>query len=131
MDSPRRLNATTRCHSVFDCHSSFESFHDCCVATDSTVKFAPLPRTPLLRVLAEEADELNVIEIHRLFSPFSCPIFLGPLKSEWLLLPKRAAALWEGTQRGKGRNRESRSREAAGRSGPRKGAAEKGWPTEL
>ena len=24
---------------------TFESFHDCCVATDSTVKFAPLPRT--------------------------------------------------------------------------------------
>ena len=36
------------------------------------------------------------------FSPFSCPIFLGPPKSEWLLLPKRAAALWEGTQWGKG-----------------------------
>src|SRR6266404_9582112 len=34
MDSPRRLKATTRCHSVLDCHSSFESFHDCCVATD-------------------------------------------------------------------------------------------------
>jgi len=45
MDSPRRLNATTWCHSVLACHSSFESFHDCCVATDSTVKFAPLPRT--------------------------------------------------------------------------------------
>src|SRR5712692_8403545 len=44
-DSPRRLNATTRCHSVLDCHSSFESFHDCCVATDSTVKFVSLPRT--------------------------------------------------------------------------------------
>src|SRR5271163_1336131 len=45
IDSPRRLKATTRCHSVLDCHSSFESFHDCCVATDRTVKFAPLPRT--------------------------------------------------------------------------------------
>src|SRR4029077_10029935 len=45
MDSPRRLKATTRCHSVLDCHSSFESFHDCCVATDRTVKFVPLPRT--------------------------------------------------------------------------------------
>jgi tetratricopeptide (TPR) repeat protein len=29
MDSPRRLKATTRCHSVLDCHSSFEAFHDC------------------------------------------------------------------------------------------------------
>src|SRR5258705_40305 len=41
----RRLNATTRCHSVFDCHSSFASFHDCCVATERTVKVSPLPRT--------------------------------------------------------------------------------------
>jgi len=32
-----------------------------------------------------------------------------------LLLPKRAAALWEGTQWCRGRNRESRRREAAGR----------------
>ena len=38
MDSPRRLKATTRCHWVFDCHSSFESFHDCSVATDRTEK---------------------------------------------------------------------------------------------
>jgi hypothetical protein len=29
------------------------------------------------------------------FSPFSCPIFLAP-GSEWILLPKRVAAFWEG-----------------------------------
>ena len=38
MDSPRRLEATTRCHSVLACHWSFESFHDCWVTTDSAVK---------------------------------------------------------------------------------------------
>jgi hypothetical protein len=32
-----------------------------------------------------------------------------------MLLPKRAAAFWEGPERFRGRNRESRSREAAGR----------------
>src|SRR5438552_18528716 len=48
------------------------------------------------------------------FSPFSCPIFLGHLIRERPLLPRRAGALWEGPVLF-GRNRESRSREAAGR----------------
>src|SRR5258708_18258069 len=48
------------------------------------------------------------------FSPFSCPIFLGRPIRERPLLPKRTAALWEGPVPF-GRNRESRSREAAGR----------------
>src|SRR5581483_944785 len=52
---------------------------------------------PLLRVLAEEADELNVIEIHDLFLHF-CPISLGHPRAEWILLPRRAAAFWEGPQ---------------------------------
>lgn len=42
------------------------------------------------------------------------PHFLEAPKSERLLLPKQAAALWEGTMVF-GRNRESRSCEAAGR----------------
>ena len=42
------------------------------------------------------------------------PHFLGAPKSERLLLPRRAAAFWEGTVLF-GRNWESRSREAAGR----------------
>ncbi len=71
------------------------------------------------------------------FSPFSCPIFLGPPKSEWLLLPKRAAALWEGTQMllraepGKQRPRSCRTQELARSRGPRKRVAEKGWLTRL
>ena len=71
------------------------------------------------------------------FSPFSCPIFLGPPKSEWLLLPKRAAALWEGTQMllraepGKQRPRSCRTQELARSSGPRKCVAGKGWLTRL
>jgi hypothetical protein len=65
---------------------------------------------PLLRVLAEEADELNVIEIHKLFLHF-CPISLGHARAEWILLPRRAAAFWEGPAGFTGRNRESRRRE--------------------
>src|SRR5262249_31290071 len=55
------------------------------------------------------------------FSRFSRPIFLripecasSGLPAERQLLPKRAGALWEGPVPF-GRNRESRSREAAGR----------------
>jgi len=40
---------------------------------------------------------------------------LGHPRAEWILLPRRAAAFWEGPERFKGRNRESRRREAAGR----------------
>src|SRR5258708_7478264 len=62
-------------------------------------------------------------------SPFSGPIFLGTQKRE-ALLPRRAGALWEGPVPFR-RNRESRSREAAGRRNwpeavPRKMRAEKG-----
>jgi hypothetical protein len=67
-----------------------------------------------LRVFPEEADELDVIEIHDLFLHF-LPYFLGALKSEWILLPRRAAAFWEGPKWVRGRNRESRRREDAGR----------------
>src|SRR5713226_7611892 len=45
---------------------------------------------------------------------FFLPHFLGALRSERPLLPKRAGALWEGPALF-GRNRESRRREAAGR----------------
>src|SRR6266404_3852276 len=69
---------------------------------------------PLLRVFPEEADELDVIEIHDLFLHF-CPISLGHPRAEWMLLPRRAAAFWEGPKEFSGRNRESRRREAAGR----------------
>src|SRR5580658_2954518 len=46
---------------------------------------------------------------------FFCPISLGHPRAEWILLPRRAAAFWEGTEGFPGRNRESRRREAAGR----------------
>jgi hypothetical protein len=36
------------------------------------------------------------------------PHFLGAPEKQGLLLPKRAAAFWEGTKRITGRNRESR-----------------------
>src|SRR6266700_6751432 len=48
------------------------------------------------------------------FSPFFLPHFPGAPRSEGPLLPRRAGALWEGPVPF-GRNRESRTREAAGR----------------
>src|SRR5260370_39697310 len=48
------------------------------------------------------------------FSPFCLHHFPGARKSERPLLPRRAGALWEGPVPF-GRNRKSRSREAAGR----------------
>jgi hypothetical protein len=56
---------------------------------------------------------LNYQVRHEIFS-FFLPHFPGAPRSERLLLPRRAGALWEGPVPF-GRNRESRSREAAGR----------------
>src|SRR5882724_10391699 len=56
---------------------------------------------------------LNYQVRHEFFS-FFLPHFPGALRSERPLLPRRAGALWEGPV-AFGRNRESRSREAAGR----------------
>src|SRR2546425_2980632 len=38
----RRRNTQTRCHSVFEAHSSSVFFHDRCVATERTVNFERL-----------------------------------------------------------------------------------------
>jgi hypothetical protein len=77
---------------------------------------------------------LNVIQIHGLFLLF-CPISLGHPRAEWILLPKRVAAFREGPKGFRGRNRESRSREAAGRRNypeavPKERSCEKGTLTE-
>ena len=53
------------------------------------------------KVLAR-AIPLNYQVRHKLLFSFFVPHFLGPPKSERLLLPRRAAALWEGTQCCKG-----------------------------
>jgi hypothetical protein len=68
-------------------------------------------------------------------SPFSAPFFWGTQK-RGLLLPKRVAALWEGTQWCKGGTgkAEAAKLQDAGislKQCPEKRAAEKGWPTEL
>ena len=60
------------------------------------------------------------------FPPFSCPIFLGPLRGEWLLLPKRAAALWDGTnsvQGGTGKAEATKLQDA--------GISPKQWPKKM
>src|ERR1700738_5299482 len=55
-----------------------------------------------------------VTEVRHNFFSFFLPHFPGAPRSERPLLPRRADALWEGPVQF-GRNRESRSREAAGR----------------
>ena len=67
-------------------------------------------------------------------SPFSAPFFWAP-SSERPLLPKRAAALWDGTQWGKGGTGKAEAAKLPGAGiGPRlcpgKCAAEKGWLTD-
>jgi hypothetical protein len=69
------------------------------------------------------------------YSDFSCPIFWGTHK-RGMLLPKRVAALWEGTQRCKGGTgkAEAAKLQDAGislKQCPGKRAVEKGWPAEL
>jgi hypothetical protein len=71
------------------------------------------------------------------FFPFSAPFFWGTQK-RGLLLRKRVAAFWEGTQWCKGGTAKAEAAKLpdAGISLKQsyirgKGAAEKGWPTEL
>src|SRR6266567_2212685 len=69
------------------------------------------------------------------FFSFFLPHFPGAPRSERPLLPRRAGALWEGPV-WFGRNRESRSREAAGRRNwpeavPKKMCGRKRSPTRL
>src|SRR6266576_6639270 len=68
-------------------------------------------------------------------SPLSAPFSWGT-QGEWLLLPKRVAALWEGTQWCKGGTGKAEAAKLPGAGiGPKlcpgKCAAEKGWPAEL
>src|SRR6516162_2855907 len=100
-------NTTTRCHSVFELHSSSTVCQERCVARENTVNFKPLPFARRCSGSAP-TNPTRVTELrYDIFeSPF-LPHFLGAPKSERLLLPRRAAALWEGPVLF-GRNRESR-----------------------
>jgi len=67
-------------------------------------------------------------------SPFSAPFFWGTQK-RGLLLPKRVAALWEGTQWRKGGTGKAEDAKLRDGIGPKqclgKCEAEKGWLAEL
>src|SRR6267378_6098341 len=70
------------------------------------------------------------------FFSFFLPHFLGAPRSEWLLLPKQAAALLEGTQwcrGGTGKAEDAKLQDAgiSPKQCPRKRVAEKGWLTGL
>jgi len=70
----------------------------------------------LVKPASEPKLNLNMYEekVDMKMSPFSAP-FSGAPKSEGLLLPKRAAALWEGTQWCKGGTGTSEVAKLAGR----------------
>jgi hypothetical protein len=103
----------TRCQSVFDNHSSCAFFQDRCVATESTVNFAPLLRAYVAPCLFQQILRLSLSSNTWCFS-FSCPVFLRHSKAR-ASAPKASGCILGGTQRNSGRNRESRRREAAGR----------------
>lgn len=79
---------------------------------------------------SESAQNLFYLTYRYIKSLLFSPHFPGAPQSERPLLPKRVAALWEGPARF-GRNRESRSQEAAGRRNwpeavPKKMSSERG-----
>src|SRR5216683_1260637 len=114
----RGRNTQTRCHSVFEAHSSCAFFHERCVATEKTVNFEPLFRAWRCSGSAP-TNPTRVTELrYDIFeSPFSAPFSWGTQK-RGLLLPKRAAAFWEGTndlweEPGKQKTRSCRTQELA------------------
>src|SRR5271156_2904117 len=70
----------TRCHSVFETHSSSAFFQDRCVATESTVNFVPLPFAWPCSGSAPR-NPTRVTELRYMSFSFSCPIFLGHPKA--------------------------------------------------
>ena len=83
---------------------------------------------PFLGIFSEEADELNVIQIH-LFLLF-CPISLGHPRAERMLLPRRVAAFREGPKNHRGGTGKAEDAKLPGagiipKPCPRKGATEK------
>ncbi len=72
-----------------------------------------VPRLTLLRVGTNKSDDRHCGQTF-LESPFSCPIFLGHTEAR-ASASKASGCILGGTQRFMERNRESRSREAAGR----------------
>ena len=68
---------------------------------DRTVNFAPYSALGAVSTFStnkpKERNRIRMGKTSLNFLLFLAP-FLGPHKSEWLLLPKRAAALWEGNQ---------------------------------
>src|ERR1700679_2053196 len=84
----------TRCHSVFETHSSSAFFQDRCVATERTVKFVPLPLAWRCSGSAP-TNPTSVTELRYMSFSFFCPILLRHPK-RGLLLARRAAAFREG-----------------------------------
>src|SRR5260370_28669124 len=131
MCSARRgRKIATRCHSVFETHSSSAFFQERCVATESTVNFAPL----LLTWRCSGSAPTNPIKETELrygmFFLVFLPHFLGAPKGKWILLPRRAPAFWEGPDGFKGGTGKAEDAKAPGagiipKRCPRKGAAEK------
>src|SRR5713226_9505486 len=90
---------------------------------------------PSARGPSHEAIPLNY-QVRHEFSPFSCPIFLGHPEARGRCSQGERVLYGRGPVSSFGRNRESRSREAAGRRNwlklcPEKCVAEKGQLAEM
>src|ERR1700723_2683124 len=103
----------TRCHSVFETHSSSAFFQERCVATESTVNFVPLPFAWRCSGSAP-TNPTSVTELRYMSFSFFLPHFPEAPQSEGRC--SQGERLHSGRDPATlGRNRESRRREAAGR----------------
>src|SRR5271165_4614947 len=93
----RGRNTQTRCHSVFEAHSSCAFFHERCVATERTVNFAPLFRVCRWSGSAP-TNPTRVTELrYDIFdSPFFAPFPWGTRKAR-ASAPKASGCFMGGT----------------------------------
>src|SRR4029077_2989539 len=100
----------TRCHSVFEDHSSCAFFQDRWVATERMVNFAPLLRDSRCSGSAPTNPTIVTELRYMVFLLFSAPFSWGT-QGRGLLLPKRADAFSEGPRtcwRGTGKAEEAK-----------------------
>src|ERR1700733_5638121 len=102
-----------RCHSVFEVHSSCAFFQDRCVATERTVNFVTLPLAWRCSGSAPTKPTI-VTELRYMVFLLFLPHFLEAPRSEGRCFQSERL-LYGRDPRCRARNRESRSREAAGR----------------
>src|SRR5277367_3426053 len=127
---PRRVRKiATRCHSVFETHSSSVFFQERCVASESTVNFMPLPFACRCSGSAPR-NPTSVTELRYMSFSFFCPIFLRHPEAR-AAAPKASGCIPGGNRRFSGGTGKAEDAKLPGagirpKPCPGKGAAEKG-----